>query len=353
MHQSSPFANATNLQSGAGSSSSNAGRATAGSGPAPISQSPEAPKLRVTDLPDVDEPSAWPAENDEMRIDEPDELPPAGLFDGVQVFPGDGLPMETRPLIGALEPMATLRAEYENGSQSFVKQIDWLMDQGWIGIRRTRGDGDCFYRSLAFAYIEQILNATEPQLAALKALSILDQMPSQLKAVGFQELVFEDFHDAFADLIKAVVEPRVDGRLLTISSLLKAFNEPETSNSVVMYLRLLASAHIKGNPDSYAGFLLHPETAESMDPESFCNNFVEAFGKEADHVQINALSSMLKVNINVAYLDGHDPNGRVSYVKFQDAAEDPDTEPVNLLYRPGHYDILDRRSEDPIPLLLE
>ncbi|KAJ2973708.1 hypothetical protein NUW54_g12016 [Trametes sanguinea] len=117
--------------------------------------------------------------------------------------------------------MTTLRAEYENGSQSFVKQIDWLMSQGWIGIRRTRGDGqsvaplaysrpllishifttspgDCFYRSFAFAYIERMLNATEPQLAVLKALSVLETTPSMLEQVGFQTLVFEDFYDAFA-----------------------------------------------------------------------------------------------------------------------------------------------------------
>ncbi|OSD03720.1 cysteine proteinase [Trametes coccinea BRFM310] len=272
----------------------------------------------------------------------------------LQTFPGDGLPMETRPLIAPLEPMTTLRAEYENGSQSFVKQIDWLMGQGWIGIRRTRGDGDCFYRSFAFAYIERMLNAPEPQLAVLKALSVLETTPSVLERVGFQTLVFEDFYEAFVGLIRGVLQPRPDGRLLTIASLLEAFNEPEVSNSVVMYLRLLASAHIKANADNYAGFLLHPETMESMDPESFCNNFVEAFGKEADHVQINALTSMLKVNINVAYLDGHDPNGQVNYVPFQNAPdEDADTEPVHLLYRPGHYDILDRRSEDPIPSLLE
>ncbi|KAI0772483.1 cysteine proteinase [Trametes elegans] len=248
--------------------------------------------------------------------------------------------------------MTTLRAEYENGSQTFVKQIDWLMEQGWIGIRRTRGDGDCFYRSLAFAYIERILNATEPALAVISAISVLESTQSKLEQVGFQSLVFEDFYDAFVRLIRGVVEPLEDGRLLTANSLLEAFNELEVSNSVVMYLRLLASAEIKSDTESYAPFLFNPETTDPMDPESFCNNFVEAFGKEAgedtssarihpstsfirihpDHVQITALSKMLKVNINVAYLDGHDAQGRVSFVSFENAP-DTDTEPVNLLYR--------------------
>ena len=47
---------------------------------------------------------------------------------------------------------------------------------------------------------------------------------------------------------------------------------------------------------------------------------------------MNALATALKVNVNVAYLDGHDQHGKVSFVPFQNA---PFTflEPVNLLYR--------------------
>ena len=47
---------------------------------------------------------------------------------------------------------------------------------------------------------------------------------------------------------------------------------------------------------------------------------------------MNALATALKVNVNVAYLDGHDQEGKVSFVPFQNA---PFTflEPINLLYR--------------------
>ncbi|RDX43650.1 cysteine proteinase [Lentinus brumalis] len=267
-----------------------------------------------------------------------------------QSFPGDALDdTPSRPLIAPLAPMLTLREEYVNGSQGFVKQIDYLISEGWIGVRRTRGDGDCFYRSLAFAYIENILNASDTMLAATGALSVLEASQPQLEQVGFQRLVFEDFYDCLAGLINQVISPGPDGQVLNINTLLEAFNNPEVSNSIVVYLRLLTSAEIKTNPE-IAAFLIHPETGEQMDPESFCNNFVEAVGKEADHVQMNALATALKVNVNVAYLDGHDPQGKVSFVPFQNA---PFTflEPVNLLYRPGHYDILDRRDADPIPPL--
>ena len=55
----------------------------------------------------------------------------------------------TDPLIAELAPLTTLRAEYEGSSESFVKQIDFLINQGYQGIRRSRGDGDCFYRCVS------------------------------------------------------------------------------------------------------------------------------------------------------------------------------------------------------------
>ena len=60
----------------------------------------------------------------------------------------DAVP-SSRPAISELAPLSALRAEYENGSASFIKQIDFLKAQGYEGIRRSRGDGDCFYRCLS------------------------------------------------------------------------------------------------------------------------------------------------------------------------------------------------------------
>lgn len=53
------------------------------------------------------------------------------------------------------------------------------------------------------------------------------------------------------------------------------------SNSIVVYLRLLTSAQIRIDPEAYAPFLFHPELGEQMDTREFCENFVEAVGKEA------------------------------------------------------------------------
>jgi len=53
-----------------------------------------------------------------------------------------------------------------------------------------------------------------------------------------------------------------------------------------------------------------------------------------DHVQMTALTRALKMNVNVAYLDGRSPTGKVDFVEFRD----PDSQlegssPITLLYR--------------------
>jgi len=49
-----------------------------------------------------------------------------------------------RALIDAVSPMSSLRSEYENGSPTFLKQIDWLIKHGFVHVRRTRGGYFCF-----------------------------------------------------------------------------------------------------------------------------------------------------------------------------------------------------------------
>ncbi|KZT69469.1 cysteine proteinase [Daedalea quercina L-15889] len=308
-----------------------------------VSASLEAPKMKTTGLPEVDDggPPQYATSNDF------EPLTPIQSFEMNQSLLEDAIP--DRPLIAPLVPMAALRAEYEGGSQVFVKQIDWLTEHGYAGIRRTRGDGDCFYRSLAFAWIGRIMLSKDTPLAVMSAISVLEASQPLLEAAGFQRMVFEDFYDCLVSLINEIITPERDGRLLTPAILLEAFNSPEVSNSIVVYLRLLTSAKIRADPDEYAAFLFHPEIGEPMEVRDFCESFVEAVGKEADHVQMTALTKALKVNVSVAYLDGHvhGEEGKVDFVQFKNV-EDSTIDPVVLLYRPGHYDILDQRSEDAL-----
>ena len=52
-----------------------------------------------------------------------------------------------------------------------------------------------------------------------------------------------------------------------------------------------------------------------------------------DHVQITALTKMLKINIDIAYLDGHGDDGSVSFVQFYNIPPEDFENPPVLLYR--------------------
>lgn len=53
-------------------------------------------------------------------------------------------------------PPSSRRAEYQSGSQVFVHKIESLGKQ-YSGIRRARGDGNCFFRSFVFGYLEELV----------------------------------------------------------------------------------------------------------------------------------------------------------------------------------------------------
>jgi ubiquitin thioesterase protein OTUB1 len=149
-----------------------------------------------------------------------------------------------RDLIGSVEPMSALREEYERGSGGFVAQIDHLIKSGYTGVRRSRGDGNCFYRcayyvasvtiikakiraaALAFAYVERLLRAEDEELAAVSALSTLESCAPLLEAAGFQKIVYEDFYEALTGLIHQVYTPPV----LNTTTLLKEFQSDEGTN---------------------------------------------------------------------------------------------------------------------------
>lgn len=277
-------------------------------------------------------------------------LTPAQLYELNQSHLEDAVPgPSSRPAIAELVPLSALRAEYENGSESFIKQIDFLKAQGYEGIRRSRGDGDCFYRSLIFAYIERIFFQEDRKAAVDSSIATLEGFLPKLRDVGFTDMVMDESYEIPRDLIRGIVGPQPTGTTVTPTQLLKEFQEECTSNYLVTFMRMVTSTQIQSEPETYEPFLIHPDTGETMGVREFCKVVVEVLGKEADHVQLMAISQALKVNLKIAYLDGRSQDGRVEFVTFDHASDQNET-PLTLLYRPGHYDILDRRSGDSPPI---
>ncbi|KAL7418478.1 hypothetical protein Q5752_006936 [Cryptotrichosporon argae] len=257
----------------------------------------------------------------------------------------------SRPLVSAPTPLAAIRAEYVAGSPTVLAKLDWLERNGWDQVWRARGDGDCFYRSFALAFLLRILHAPDRKAASACALEAVTARMQSMEDAGFQRELFEEFLEPLTELIKSLAGDLAEWDLV------QALQDPETSNAIVVSLRLITSAYIRACPDAFAPFLLSPQTFLPLAPADYCRQEVEPVGRDADHAMILALARALGAAVRVAYLDrsevraGGDGGGgdAVNWVEFGEEAEGAaprdSNDALTLLYRPGHYDVV---TQDPL-----
>ncbi|KAF9162862.1 hypothetical protein DFQ26_003147 [Actinomortierella ambigua] len=222
------------------------------------------------------------------------------------------------PLVDEAIGMEELLKEYENGNPSF--NLEDTHDR----MRRSRGD------ALAFAWFERILLAPAKPELHQKALETMRESVNLLISAGFESMAYEDFYQVCIETLEALPT-------MVPEQLLKIFQTDELSNSIVMHFRLVASAYLKLHEAEYAPFLDFGQTMSD-----YCSMHVEAMGRESEEMMLIAMSKALHISVEVAYLSANDSE-EVNFLPFL-----PDNPvympPLVLLYRPGHYDILYRKS---------
>ncbi|KAI4332361.1 hypothetical protein L6164_017278 [Bauhinia variegata] len=249
------------------------------------------------------------------------------------------------PFIGDKEPLSSLEAEYQSGSPILLEKIK-VLGEHYAAIRRTRGDGNCFFRSFMFSYLEHILEyQDQTEVDRIKAK--VEKCSKTLQTLGYLEFTFEDFFALFLELLDCVIQ----GKETSISheELVLRSRDQSESDYVVMFFRFVTSGEIQKRSEFFEPFIMG---LSNTTVEQFCKSAVEPMGEESDHVHITALSDALGVPIRVVYLDRSScDNGGVSvnHHDFIPVADDlpnastcaeTNTPYIRLLYRPGHYDIL-------------
>ncbi|CBI29258.3 hypothetical protein AAG906_004128 [Vitis piasezkii] len=255
---------------------------------------------------------------------------------------------EKVPFIGDKEPLSVLAAEYESGSPILLKKIK-VLGEKYGSIRRTRGDGNCFFRGFMFSYLEHILESQD-QAEVDRVTTNVEKCRETLQALGYADFTFEDFFALFLEQLESVVQ----GKETSIShdELVIRSRDQSISDYIVMFFRFVTSGEIKRRSEFFEPFILGMTNATAT-VEQFCKSSVEPMGEESDHVHIIALSDALGVPIRVVYLDRstydidhvivnhHDFIPSAGDLPSAGGGSSETTKPiVTLLYRPGHYDIL-------------
>ena len=233
---------------------------------------------------------------------------------------------DTIPLLGDKEELAVLEKEF-GGDPLFLEKIKNL-SATYSHIRRTRPDGNCFFRALGYRYFERLLKDRDEWQRFKDAIT---PTKDEMIKLGFPSFTLEDFYDNFMDALEKVgpADP------MTEKELSKTFNDMGVSDYLVVFLRLLTSKKLQQEADFYQNFMEDGRTVVE-----FCNIEVEPMYHESDHIHITALCATTGIPCRVMYLDRGTQKEAVAH-DFPD-----DKAPlVHLLYRPGHYDVLYPKEE--------
>ncbi|RLN14513.1 hypothetical protein BBJ28_00013496 [Nothophytophthora sp. Chile5] len=122
----------------------------------------------------------------------------------------DWMGASSGPLVSDRMSVLCLKAEYVgNANANFMHGIEALNGQ-YEGMRRVRGDGNCFFRGFVFALCEQLLPASPSggeDASAARRLRIqekIQQSKSELLAVGYSDVAIDAFWETFVDYLAAM-----------------------------------------------------------------------------------------------------------------------------------------------------
>lgn len=97
---------------------------------------------------------------------------------------------DTIPLVGDLEDLSSLEHEYNEDAVYLAKIKDLSLK--YKHIRRTRPDGNCFFRAFSYAYLEHLLTDKKE---FEKFNEIATNSKEFLVSLGFSQFTVEDFYE--------------------------------------------------------------------------------------------------------------------------------------------------------------
>lgn len=93
--------------------------------------------------------------------------------------------------------MSVLDTEYID-DPIYLSKLKYLTSK-YQSIRKTRPDGNCFFRAFAYAYLEYLVK-NKDEYEQFRVLS--EESKDRLIQLGFPQFTLEDFHDTVSDPIK-------------------------------------------------------------------------------------------------------------------------------------------------------
>ncbi|GAP86714.1 putative ubiquitin thioesterase [Rosellinia necatrix] len=269
--------------------------------------------------------------------------------------PRDYEPQFEGPLVGEKVSSHAIAEEYATADPTYVAKT-MALPQTYSHYRSVRGDGNCGWRAIAFAYFETLVQCGNVDLVRNESQRMTGLIKYIEDAGGQDPTMFEFMVEETMMLLSDIILAMSEGSD-PMPNVINKFNDPDASQCIVYHLRLLACAKLKGNSAQYQGWL------DGGSVQDFLDTTVMPVNREIDHMCITLLCDILlapaNIVLEIAYLDRSEGD-KVNVHRFTDSANGQDPSALGpviyLLYRPGHYDILYREtivSPPPAPVDLQ
>ena len=229
------------------------------------------------------------------------------------------------PLISELLQINILLTDYKNNIEysNSIKEIT----SRYKNIRKVIRDGNCFYRSYIYRLFEYICMKNNKTLYEDIKKKITDAK-DLIKRNGYDWNFIGDFYNIFYTQFYYSFNS-LQAKGVTVRDYLDAlFKDKEVGNYFIYFMRFCIAAYLKENSYLYEVYVDGPF-------ENWIINEVEAIDHEADQIQIMACVNFFDIGVKIEYLN---PN-KNEVMKFPENKNDKDIF-INVLFTPGHYDIL-------------
>ena len=225
----------------------------------------------------------------------------------------------------------------------------------WRGVA---GDGNCFYRSVIFSWLEYLIFNKKINILKIVMSNLFlkfDASEPKIKNLPFQvkkQFITEEKYVALTILeiiIRLLNQNNIKEAYLT---LIKAFNVTRVFDRVIIfYLRFLLYEYICDNQNKLfkkefpvcLGNLL-PQEYETQDGKFLYNDYflkdLLKFYTCAEKLAVFLVPFVLKVNLNIVfYYFGNECDIENKFISSELSNKDKKFDTVNVLYRKAHYDV--------------
>ena len=214
-------------------------------------------------------------------------------------------------------PIETIKSE-RKFNQEYLKNINTLKRE-YIGWRKCRGDGNCYYRSVFSGYLLKIFHYNTPEIHALDFIKLLSRLHAESQ---FPKII--PIFSYFSQISKP--SQAQSERILIYQKLEQSLQDPSFDNDLIELIRFLAKSQIQTERAHLSQFI-EDSSIPSLEAH------MQTMGNEAEGVELFLLPRSL--NIQVHQINIFDRIVKTSY------PESPSSLSVSIISKSqGHYDLL-------------